>query len=206
MVVDDGSTDSTGRVAREAGARVLRHPVNLRIGAAEQTGILLALREGFDAAVRLDGDGQHPAAGIGPLVDELLSGRADMAVGSRFIDRGKGYLSTPARLVGIAILSSLMRILSGARVTDPTSGFRAFGPRAMRLIAALPASDYPEPETVIDARRAGLRHVEVPLPFRARTEGTSSIGPLRAVYYMSKISLAVLVAAVRRPVTQGAAG
>lgn len=200
VVVDDGSTDATAERAREAGAAVIRHPVNLRIGAAEQTGIMHALASGHDVAVRLDGDGQHPASGIGPLVEEITSAGADMAVATRFVARGKGYTSTPVRRVGIALLSALVSLVAGRRVTDPTSGFRAFGRRAMRLIAALPASDYPEPETIIDALRAGLGVREVPLAFRARTRGRSSIGPLRALYYMVKITLAVLVAGIRRSI------
>jgi len=200
LVVDDGSTDRTSERAREAGARVIRHCVNLRIGAAEQTGIIWALERGYDAAVRLDGDGQHPAAGIGPLVREILEGGADIAMGSRFLPPGEGYTSTPARRAGIALLALLVSTLAGRRVTDPTSGFRAFGRRGMRLVAALPASDYPEPETVIDARRAGLGVREVGVSFRARASGHSSIGPLRALYYMAKITLAVLVAGIRRAV------
>jgi glycosyltransferase involved in cell wall biosynthesis len=199
VVVDDGSTDSTADAAREAGARLIRHPVNLRIGAAEQTGVLFALSHGYDMAVRLDGDGQHPAAGIGPLVREVAAG-ADMVVGSRFVDGGGGYTSTPARRAGIALLSLLVSLVAGRRVRDPTSGFRVFGPRAMKLLASLPASDYPEPETIIDAQRAGLTVREVPLAFRARTAGRSSIGPLRALYYMVKITLAVLVAGIRRTI------
>lgn len=200
VVVDDGSTDATAARARAAGARVIRHPVNLRIGAAEQTGVMHALDGGYDAAVRLDGDGQHPADGIGPLVAEVTGGGADMACGSRFVPRGEGYTSTPARRVGIALLSALVSMVAGRRVSDPTSGFRAFGPRAMRLLTALPASDYPEPETIIDAGRAGLTVREVPVAFRARTSGKSSIGPLRALYYMTKITLAVLVAGIRRSI------
>jgi len=200
VVVDDGSTDETARVAREAGARVIRHPVNLRIGAAEQTGVMHALASGYDVVVRLDGDGQHPAGGIESLVAEVLEGGADMAFGSRFVPRGEGYTSTPARRVGIALLSTLVSLVAGRRVSDPTSGFRAFGRRAMRLLAALPASDYPEPETIIDAGRAGLSVREVPVAFRARTSGRSSIGPLRALYYMTKITLAVLVAGIRRSI------
>jgi glycosyltransferase involved in cell wall biosynthesis len=200
VVVDDGSTDRTAERARRAGARVIRHPVNLRIGAAEQTGVLYALGRGYDVAVRLDGDGQHPAQGIGPLVEEVVERGADMAVASRFVPAAGGYTSTPARRVGIALLGVLLSMVAGRRITDPTSGFRAFGPRAMRLLAALPASDYPEPETLIDARRAGLTVREVPVSFRARASGQSSIGPLRAVYYMTKITLAVLVAGIRRAV------
>ncbi|MBW2261705.1 MAG: glycosyltransferase family 2 protein [Deltaproteobacteria bacterium] len=200
VVVDDGSTDATAVAAREAGALVISHPVNLRIGAAEQTGVMHALAGGYDVAVRLDGDGQHPADGIGPLVSEVLDGGADMACGSRFVPHGKGYTSTPARRVGIAMLSALVSMVAGRRVSDPTSGFRAFGPRAMRLLTALPASDYPEPETIIDARRAGLTVREVPIAFRARTSGKSSIGPMRALYYMTKITLAVLVAGIRRSI------
>jgi hypothetical protein len=199
-VVDDGSVDGTLRAARRAGARVLRHPVNLRIGAAEQTGIRWALSAGYDAAVRLDGDGQHPAAGIRAMVDALWEEELDMVVGSRFLERGDGYLSTPLRKVGIGFISGLVSLVARRRVTDPTSGFRTFGPRAMKLLAMLPASDYPEPETLIDVHRAGLRAAEVPVPFRARTSGHSSIGPLRAVYYMTKITLAVLIAGIRRPI------
>lgn len=200
VVVDDGSVDQTARIAREAGAMVIRHPVNLRIGAAEQTGVRWALAEGYPAAVRLDGDGQHPSQGIGVLLEALEAQGADMAVGSRFLEPASGYGSTPMRKVGIAFLCALTSMVARRRITDPTSGYRAFGPRAMKLIASLPASDYPEPETIIDLHRAGLKGVEVPVGFRARTTGQSSIGPLWAVYYMIKITLAVLIAGIRKPV------
>ncbi len=199
VVVDDGSTDDTARAARAAGAKVLRHPVNLRIGAAEQTGLRWALRGGYDAAVRLDGDGQHPAEGMGPLLRAVTGSGVDMAVASRFLIPG-GYRSTFMRQMGIALITALVSLVALRKVTDPTSGFRAFGPRAMRLLTSLPASDYPEPESIIDARRAGLVATELPVSFRPRTSGKSSIGPWGAVYYMAKITLAVLIAGLRRPV------
>jgi glycosyltransferase involved in cell wall biosynthesis len=200
-VVDDGSTDGTAEVGRRLGVRVLRSPLNLGIGGAVQTGYLWAQSHGYDVAVQVDGDGQHDAAALPALLAPVLSGAADLAIGSRFLEAG-GYRSTALRRGGIRYLSWFLRLRTGVRVTDPTSGFRAAGPRALALFARSYPSDYPEPESIAIAVRTGLRVLEVPVRMAARAHGTSTIDAARTAYYLAKVSLA-LVLLPRRGVAAG---
>jgi glycosyltransferase involved in cell wall biosynthesis len=198
VVIDDGSRDRTAEAAAARGARVLRLPFNLGIGGAVQTGYRYAHEHGFDLALRVDGDGQHDPAQFLVVAGPVLSGHADIAVGSRFIGR-KGYRSSRARRVAIGILSWTVTVLVGGRVTDPTSGFQVANRRAIALFASDYPHDYPEVEATVLAAKAGLRRAEVPVEMRERSAGRSSIGALRSVYYMVKVLLAILVAVFRRP-------
>jgi glycosyltransferase involved in cell wall biosynthesis len=196
-VVDDGSTDDTAQVAASLGLTVLRMPVNLGIGGAVQAGYLWAAEHGYDVAVQFDGDGQHDASYLGALLEPIRRGEADVVIGSRFLADG-GFRSTAARRVGIRYLAAFLRLRCGARVTDPTSGFRAAGPRAIALFARGYPSDYPEPEAIALGSRNGLRLAEVPVAMRERVHGSSSITALRAVYYLVKVSTALLILPVPR--------
>lgn len=207
-VVDDGSRDGTARVAGAAGARVLRLCDNLGIGGAVQTGLRLAAREAFDCAIQLDGDGQHPPREIARLLERFRAGPAvDLVVGTRY-QGPAGYRSTPLRRLGSGWLRLLLRAAAGLRTTDPTSGYRLFGPRALALFAGAYPYDYPEPESLVIARAAGLTLAEAAVEMRPRTSGRSSIFGLDAVYYMLKVTLAVVLACARHrgrgPRTDGA--
>ncbi len=204
-VVDDGSSDDTAAVAAREGAAVLRCPVNLGIGGAVQTGYLWARARGYDAAVQVDGDGQHDPAFIRAALAPIAAGRASLVIGSRFLEPG-GWRSTAARRAGIRYLSLLLRLRCGARVTDATSGFRAADRRAIALFAASYPSDYPEPESIALAVRAGLVLAEVPVRMQARGHGASSIGVLGSLYYLVKVSLALLLLPARRAVPLDAEG
>ncbi len=195
-VVDDGSTDATAEVARRLGATVLSLPVNLGIGGAVQTGFLWAAEHGYDLAVQVDGDGQHDPAQVERLLAPIGEGRADLVVGSRFLEPG-GFRSTWLRRAGIRYLSWFLRLRCGARVTDATSGFRAASRRALELFARSYPSDYPEPESIAVAQRQGLRVLEVPIRMSSRRHGASSITPLRTLYYLLKVSLALVLLPVR---------
>jgi len=197
VVVDDGSRDDTAGAAAARGARVLRLPFNLGIGGAVQTGYRYAHENGFELALRVDGDGQHDPAWFSVLAAPVVAGHADIAVGSRFIGR-KGYRSSPSRRLAIRILSWTVTLLCGGRVTDPTSGFQVTNRRAIALFASHYPHDYPEVEATVLAAKAGLRRAEVPVEMRERSAGRSSIGALRSVYYMVKVMLAVFVASCRR--------
>jgi glycosyltransferase involved in cell wall biosynthesis len=197
VVIDDGSRDRTADAAAAKGARVLRLPFNLGIGGAVQTGYRYAYEHGFDLALRVDGDGQHDPAQFAVLAGPVLSGHADIAVGSRFIG-SKGYRSSRSRRFAIRILSWTVTVLVGGRVTDPTSGFQVANRRAIALFASDYPHDYPEVEATVLAAKAGLRRAEVPVEMRERSAGRSSIGALRSVYYMVKVMLAVFVAVFRR--------
>ena len=191
-VVDDGSTDATARVASSLGVLVLPSPLNLGIGGAVQTGYLWARDHGYEAAVQIDGDGQHDPSYIGDVLAPIERGEAELVIGSRFL-AGQGFQSTVVRRAGIRYLSWLLRLRCRARVTDPTSGFRAAGRRAIELFARAYPSDYPEPESVGIAVRASLPVREVPVSMRARQHGASSIDAWRTVYYLIKVSLALLL-------------
>jgi glycosyltransferase involved in cell wall biosynthesis len=191
-VVDDGSSDGTAELAAREGAIVLRNPVNLGIGGAVQAGYLYAREHGYDAAVQLDGDGQHDPAFLDALLAPLREGGADVVVGSRFLGEGT-FRSTRVRRAGIRYLSWFLRLRCGARVTDATSGFRAANRRAIELFARSYPPDYPEPEAIAVATRAGLRVAEVPVRMTERRHGTSSITWLRTIYYLVKVSLALVL-------------
>ena len=204
LVVDDGSTDATAAIARRHGAHVVRLPFNLGIGGAVQTGYRFAREHGFDVAVQIDGDGQHDAAELRALLAPVLSGEADLAVGSRFAGIG-GYRAPLLRRVGIRLFARTISRIVGQRVTDTTSGFRAANRRAIALFADDYPHDYPEVETTVMVVKERLRLVEVPVAMRVRAAGRSSITPGRSVYYMAKVSLALFVGLFRRPLAEGRA-
>jgi glycosyltransferase involved in cell wall biosynthesis len=206
VVVDDASTDDTAAVARAHGATVLRLPFNVGIGGAVQTGFLYALEEGYETAVRLDGDGQHDAAELGKLLAPLERGEADIVIGSRFVEAGGSYRPPLARRIGIRLFARLVSILGGQRVTDTTSGFMAIDRVGIELFAAEYPHDYPEVEATLVAVRSGLRLAQAQVEMRERETGSSSITFVRSLYYIVKVTLALLVASLRRyPRVQGAA-
>jgi glycosyltransferase involved in cell wall biosynthesis len=192
LVVDDGSSDQTAERAREAGARVVRLPYNLGIGGAVQTGFRYAMRNGYDAAVQVDGDGQHVPAEIPALLAALAGDGADVVIGSRFLDR-RGYTTSRIRRVGTRVFSLVNSLVLGQTVTDNTSGFRAFNRRALAFLSEHYPQDYPEPESVVLLGRNGFRIREIPVRMRERGHGRSSISSVRAVYYMIKVLLAIFV-------------
>jgi glycosyltransferase involved in cell wall biosynthesis len=199
VVVSDGSSDRTPEVAAAAGAHVVRLPFNLGIGGAVQTGFRFAWEGGYDLAVRLDGDGQHDPAQLREVVEPVVSGEADLAIGSRFIGEG-GYRSSAARRVGIRVLARVVSWIAHQRLTDTTSGFQALNRKAIGLFAADLPHDYPEVEGLVMAVRHKVRVREVPVTMREREHGRSSIGTLGSVYYMIKVLLAIFVDLFRRDV------
>jgi glycosyltransferase involved in cell wall biosynthesis len=197
LVVDDGSSDGTAVVAREEGVFVISLLHNLGIGAAVQTGYIFAFEKGYDVAVRVDGDGQHDPAQIPLLVCSLGERRADVVVGSRFLTDQGLPTSLPRRL-GIVILARLIALVTGQNVTDPTSGFQAARQDAIRFLAKEYPHDYPEPEGRVLLRRAGFKVKEVPVSMSPRLEGRSSITPVHSLYYMAKVTLAILIGLLRK--------
>lgn len=196
LVVNDGSTDDTAAVCASAGANIVSLPCNLGIGGAVQTGYKYAHANGYDIAIQFDGDGQHRAEFVPALIAPLLAGEADLVIGSRYIEK-QGFQSTFLRRAGIRYFSRLIRLITGRTVTDPTSGFRAVNRRIMGMFAAQYPTDYPEPESIVHVLRLGGRIVEIPVVMSERVAGHSSIHSLRSVYYMVKVSLAILIDALR---------
>ena len=201
IVVNDCSKDDTPAILREADVPHLNLPVNLGIGGAVQSGYLYGMQHGYDIAVQFDGDGQHRADCIRDLIQPLLDGEADMTVGSRFAEGSDkdGFKSSAVRRVGIRVLSFLIKAVTGQRIRDATSGFRAVNRRLMAYYAENYAQDFPEPEAIVLAINNGFRVKEVPARMNERGSGESSIAKLMTVYYMIKVSLAILVAGVHTP-------
>ena len=198
LVVNDCSKDSTLEILKENGVSFADLPVNLGIGGAVQTGYLYARQNGYDIAVQFDGDGQHRADCLEKLIQPLLDGEADMTVGSRFLPESdqNGFQSSAARRVGIRLLSSQIRLVTGKKVYDVTSGFRAVNRELIAYYSENYAQDYPEPEAIVMALNNGFRVKEVPARMNERMEGKSSIRLFSSVYYMIKVSLAIFVAGV----------
>ena len=199
LVVNDGSRDQTSSVAMATGkALVVDLLKNLGIGGAVQAGFKFAARHHYRIAVQFDGDGQHLASEIGKLLAALEEGGANLVIGSRFLSKA-GFRSTFSRRIGIRIFQLLNFLLIGRRITDNTSGFRAYDRRAIEFLAQNYPVDYPEPESVILLGRNGFAVAETPVLMRERREGASSISGLLSTYYMLKVMLACIMAALRKP-------
>jgi len=197
LVINDGSTDSTTAEAEAAGAIVVQHPFNLGIGGAVQTGLKFALANGYDYVIRLDGDGQHDAAEIQLLLSVLRSRRADMSVGSRFLERGVDWHIPLSRRIGISFFSWAVSLLIGERATDTTSGFCGMNRRATYVLATYLPQDYPDVESRVLVHKAGLRQIELPVNMRARMTGVSSINAWRSIYYAFKVTVAMVTSAMK---------
>ncbi len=196
IVIDDGSLDQTAELARSAGACVVRLPFNSGIGAAVQTGLRLALDRGYESIVRIDGDAQHDARDLPRLLERLKNEQADFVLGSRYLEK-QGFQATIVHRLGICWFSLLLRMVSGLRVTDPTSGFWAANRRAAEVLLAEYSSDYPEVDSLVHLSRRGCSVMEVPVAMRRRVGGSSSIKGMRTLYYMIKVTIALLAGRLR---------
>ncbi len=192
VVINDGSTDHTGAICAEKGYQVVNLPINLGIGGAVQTGYRYALRNGYSYAVQMDGDGQHDPQFLEGMLETLEKEEADEVIGSRFLKK-EGFQSSGSRRTGITILSILGKILTGIRIMDITSGYRMVGKRLIRIFAEDYPADYPEPEAMVIAATNRCRILEYPVIMKERQSGRSSISPRRAVYYMFKVSLGMII-------------
>ena len=192
VVINDCSKDGTRKLLLEKKLNHISLPQNLGIGGAVQSGYIYAREHGYDIAIQMDGDGQHPAEEITKLVNPIVNGEADMVVGSRFVTKD-GFQSTALRRFGIKFLSGLIKMRIHQRIYDVTSGFRAVNVKGIELFSNNYAQDYPEPESLITAAKSGLRICEVPVMMKERQGGVSSISSFKSVYYMIKVSLAILL-------------
>ncbi len=200
-VIDDGSLDCTAKVANGVGiAKVISLPCNLGIGGAVQTGFKYANTNNFDIAIQFDGDGQHIAAEIQKLLEPLIKDEADAVIGSRFLHKNQnGFRSTFMRRIGIKIFEIICKIFTGKRISDCTSGFRAYNKKALEMLAHNYPTDFPEPEAVILLRQNNFRIKEVAVEMRERIHGVSSIGSIKSIYYMVKVILSMSMAKIRPP-------
>jgi len=197
LVVNDGSTDSTGRIAQEKGVYVLGLPYNLGIGGAMQTGFKFAKELSYDIVVRVDADGQHDPQEISNLLNPVLENKTDLVIGSRFLKTGS-YRSSFFRRIGIHLFSFLVSLFIGKKVKDPTSGFRVLNQKVIELYAQGYPVDYPEVEELLLLKQSDLNFLEIPVKMSARKGGHSSITFLKSVYYLVKVSLALFIASFRK--------
>lgn len=197
VIINDCSTDHTLSVCREHHLHVLNLPVNLGIGGAVQTGFLYAYKNGYDYAIQFDGDGQHDAKYLHEMRDYMIEQNADMLIGSRFLKK-EGFQSTGMRRFGIRYFSALIKLLTGQKITDPTSGMRMINRDILAMYSESYPKDYPEPESVVAIMNSGKKVMEYPVIMRKRMEGTSSISPLKSIYYMIKVSLAIFLEMLRK--------
>ncbi|MCM1174342.1 MAG: glycosyltransferase family 2 protein [Blautia sp.] len=192
VIVNDGSTDDTLKICEERQYHYLDLPINLGIGGAVQAGYVYAWKNGYDIAVQIDGDGQHDIAYLEEMLHPLIAGEADVVIGSRFL-RKEGFQSSLARRTGVRMLSRLIRLTTGKKIYDVTSGYRAVNRKFIGIYARDYPTDYPEPEAIVTAVMYRGRVMEVPVQMRAREGGKSSINFRKSVYYMIKVTLAILV-------------
>lgn len=197
LVVDDGSTDATSSVAKSRKVEVVTLPLNGGIGVALQTGFKFAAEAGHRALVRLDADGQHPPSFIGDVLKPVLSGEADLCIGSRFLSGG-GYQPSMMRRLGIRWFSFLISILFRKKISDPTSGFLAINRQLIALYSRQYASDYPEVEALVTVLRKDFKVKEVPIVMKERQGGKSSIDWLHSIYYAAKVTTITFTALLRK--------
>jgi glycosyltransferase involved in cell wall biosynthesis len=192
LVVNDGSDDRTEFEVRATGCKVVSLPFNLGIGGAVQTGFKYAANNRYSIAIQVDGDGQHIASEIPKLIDPIQNQKADVVIGSRFLEK-KGYTTSWIRKGGVAVFMALNSLVLKQKISDNTSGFRAYNSKAIQFLAEYYPQDYPEPESVILLGTNGFRLAEVPARMRERAHGQSSISAARSIYYMVKVVLAIFV-------------
>lgn len=199
VVVDDGSTDDTEALLPNLDVRWVRLSQRLGTGAAVRTGLRYAMSLSFRTVVRMDGDGQHPADAIARLLTPLRTGSADVVIGSRYLGAdGPGIPSF--RRISHRILAAILTLLTGRRVTDPTSGFWAFGPKALHVLVEHHPSGYPEPELLLFLSRNALRVIEVPVTMRDRVAGRTSLTPQRTGAALARLLLHLVVVPLRSAV------
>lgn len=197
VVVNDCSSDKTAAIAEQHKVQVLNLVNNLGIGGAVQTGVRYALTHGFDLALQMDGDGQHPPEEIRKHLEAMSRYHADVVIGSRFLTK-EGFQTSFLRRVGIRYFYGLNRLLTGKNIYDSTSGFRLFGKRAIILAADYYPDDYPEPESLVFFSRAGLSIKEIPVIMSPRLGGKSSIDSFASFYYFMKVTLSMFFSYIRK--------
>ena len=199
IVINDCSTDGTKKILEDNNIPHINLIHNLGIGGAVQTGYKYAYYHDYDIAVQYDGDGQHDVAYIEKIIKPLIDKKADMVIGSRFIDKSlKGFKSSAARRIGIKVISAFIKFATGYKVYDTTSGFRAINKKVILEFASEYPSEYPEPVTDAEVLKKGYKISEVPVVMKKRIGGISSIRAWKSVYYMLNVCLALLAIKMRR--------
>lgn len=197
VIINDCSNDHTRKICEENHYNIVNLPINLGIGGAVQTGYKYAMENDYDVAVQVDGDGQHDPEFLNKMAEHLEKNNLDMVIGSRFIEK-EGFQSSKSRRIGILFFSNMITLLTGEKITDPTSGLRMAGKNVIALFAKDYPQDYPEPESIVAVLRRKMKVEEIPVVMRERTGGVSSISLNKSIYYMIKVTLAILIETIRK--------
>ena len=197
VIINDCSTDDTLEICERNGFNVVNLPLNLGIGGAVQTGYRYAYNNGYDIAVQVDGDGQHDPASLTKMAEVMVAEKADMLIGSRFLEK-EGFQSSRVRRMGITYFTWLIKLFTRKKITDPTSGLRMINSDIIEIFAESYPRDYPEPESVVHVIRLGKNVREIPVIMRERQGGKSSIRFFSSIYYMIKVTVAILTELMRK--------
>lgn len=192
LIINDCSRDKTKEICIENNFRYISLPTNLGIGGGVQAGYIYAVEHNYDVTVQYDGDGQHDARYIASMIENIQKNHTDMVIGSRFIKK-EGFQSSGMRRFGIKFISMIIKMCCGIRIMDTTSGFRACSKKMTEYFSQNYAQDYPEPEAIVAAVLNGFKVEEIPVEMHERQGGVSSINLKRSIYYMIKVTLALLI-------------
>ena len=192
VIINDGSNDNTEILCKQNSLTYIDLPINSGIGVAVQTGYKYAYEYGYDIAIQIDGDGQHGIEYLTNVIEPIVNGEADITIGSRFLEK-KGFQSSFMRRMGIVFLSQFIALCTGVKIKDVTSGYRAANKDFIKIYANDYSRDYPEPEAIVTAVMHHARIQEMPVEMKERQSGVSSINFGKSIYYMIKVTLAVLV-------------
>ncbi len=198
IVINDGSTDHTSEICHKNKIPVVDLIHNLGIGGAVQTGYKYADAHQYDIAIQFDGDGQHDVRYVSDIMKPIKEKGIDMVIGSRFISKMDTFRSTLARRIGISIISFFMKLVTGKKIYDTTSGFRACSKKLIQDFAISYPSEYPEPVTTAEVIKKNYQVLEVPVEMKERKAGTSSIKAWKNAYYMMNVTVALLAIKIRR--------
>lgn len=194
VVVNDGSTDNTEKVLVENNINYIKLVNNLGIGGAVQTGYKYAYENQYDIAIQFDGDGQHDVTYVPKICEPLLNGQADMCIGTRYLDKSSSeFQSTFMRRLGSNIISIFIKLFTGKKITDPTSGFRAVNKEVIEEFSKNYPTEYPEPESTVSLLVNGYTVKEIPVSMNERVGGVSSIRLWKTIDYMVKVVLAIII-------------
>lgn len=197
-VINDGSKDRTSEIAKTfTKVHVIDMPFNVGIGSAMQTGYKFAHKNGYDIALQFDADGQHSVEDLEKLIEPIANGEADMVVGSRFLEK-TDYKGTITRRIGILYFYQLLKIITGEKFTDPTSGYRAKNKKVIAQFSEKYPKDYPEPEVLVQLKKRKMIIKDISVHMKDRQGGKSSITPFKSIYYMIKVSLSIFMQKIKK--------
>lgn len=195
IVINDGSTDKTKAILEQNGLNAIHLISNLGIGGAVQTGYKYAVQHDYDVAVQFDGDGQHDITSLPSLLIPLENGEADLVIGSRFVGEVRSeFQTTFMRRFGISVISFVMKLVTGKKIYDTTSGYRLANKAIIAQFAKRYPRKYPEPESTVHVLKRKQKVVELPANMYDRAGGQSSITPFKSIRYMLEVCMSIFVA------------